>query len=53
MIAVMAFMGQLFTRSLAPENLAGAPVDAKHIKAVYDLWLGIGHGGEGGESPQS
>ena len=47
MITVMAFMRQLFTRSLAPENLAGAPVDAKHIKAVNDLWLGIGHGGEG------
>ena len=47
MIAVMAFMGQLFTRSLAPENLAGGPVDTKHIKAVNDLGLRIRHGGEG------
>ena len=46
-ITVMAFMRQLFTRSLAPENLAGAPVDTKYIKAVNDLWLGIGHGGQG------
>ena len=46
-ITVMTFMRQLFTRSLAPENLAGAPVDTKYIKAVNDLWLGIGHGGQG------
>ena len=47
MITVMTFMGEFLSCSLAPENLAGGPVDTKHIKAVNDLWLGIGHGGEG------
>ena len=47
MITVMTFMGEFLSCSLAPENLAGGPVDTKHIKAVNDLWLGIGHGGQG------
>ena len=47
MITVMTFMRQLFTRSFAPEHLPGSPVDTKYIKAVNDLWLGIGHGGQG------
>ena len=42
MITVMTFMGEFLSRSLAPENLAGAPVDTKHIKAVNDLGLGVG-----------
>jgi len=41
-ITVMTFMGEFLSRSLAPENLAGGPVDTKHIKAVNDLGIGVG-----------
>ena len=47
MITVMTFMGEFLSCSLAPENLAGGPVDTKHIKAVNDLGIRIRHGGQG------
>ena len=47
MIAVMPFMREFLSRSLAPENLAVGPVDTKHIKTVNDLGLRIRHGGQG------
>jgi len=47
MITVMPFMGEFLSRSLAPENLAGAPVKTENIKTVNDLGLRIGHGGQG------
>ena len=47
MIAVMPFMGECLSCSLAPENLAGAPIKAENIKTVNDLGLRIRHGGQG------
>ena len=46
-IAVIPFMGQFFSCSLAPENLTGGPVDAEHIKTVNDPGLRIGNRGQG------
>ena len=47
MITVMPFMRECLSRSLAPENLAGAPIKTENIKTVNDLGLRIGHGGQG------
>ena len=47
MIAVMPFMREFLSRSLAPENLAGAPVKTENIKAVNDLGLRIRDGRQG------
>ena len=47
MVTMMTFMGQFLGRSLAQKNLTGAPVDTEDIKAVNNLWLRIGHGGQG------
>ena len=47
MIAVMPFMRECLSRSLAPENLTGAPIKTENIKAVNDLRLRVRHGGQG------
>ena len=47
MITVMPFMGECLSCSLAPENLAGSPVNAQDIKSVNDLRLRVGDGGQG------
>ena len=47
MIAVMPFMREFLSRSLAPENLAGAPIKTENIKTVNDLGLRIRDGGQG------
>jgi len=46
-IAVMPFMRECLSCSLAPENLAGAPIKTENIKTVNDLGLRIRHGGQG------
>ena len=47
MIAVMPFMRECLSCSLAPENLAGAPIKTENIKTVNDLRLRVRHGGQG------
>ena len=47
MIAVMPFMWEFLSRSLAPENLAGAPIKTQNIKTVNDLGLRIRDGRQG------
>ena len=47
MIAVMPFMGEFLSCSLAPEDFTGAPIKTENIKTVNDLGLRIGHGRKG------